>query len=432
MSSPSRPSSVTPLGTIGDENATLSGTSVAPDDGQLAMPSSQSVATASVALLDGQSATSCSTASVPQTSPLPLKDLAAVELQTQLTLAFHTISSLQSDVHSLVTELIATKQQLAYMHTRVSELDALVRDAEVKATRTCKVSDGELSGIKEKVNNIEHCMTNLSSARRTQGQSIRDIRRQVNKIASAIAPAPRYQPTTTARRCPPAGSKPTKTPLSGSSSGNTSDYAPIPVLTSVRDTRDQLSTSRPDQFTGHAHPPRRRSPDQFPDHAHLPHHRSPGEKLSVRRILPDTTHLIIGDSLLRPMKSRKMSTSPLDRVQIISVSGMKAVELLEWLSSQPVAPNVERMTIHVGVNDCKGGEVTSRQWKILLTECQKTFPGARLQASSIITTKRESRLGQTITMTNANLCYACRKLGVTLIDNSTSFTQHGRPILALT
>ena len=84
-----------------------------------------------------------------------------------------------------------------------------------------------------------------------------------------------------------------------------------------------------------------------------------------------------------------------ERVQIISVSGMTTENLMGWLTSQPEAPHVDAVTVHVGVNDCKRHEVSSSQWDELLKECWRVFPSARLHVSNILPAK----------VANSKLCF---------------------------
>ncbi|KAK7498743.1 hypothetical protein BaRGS_00010120 [Batillaria attramentaria] len=158
----------------------------------------------------------------------------------------------------------------------------------------------------------------------------------------------------------------------------------------------------------------------------------PAARLAQCSVKPDATAVIIGDSILRDMQGNKMATTPGERVQIISVSGLTAVDLTEWLLQQKPAPHAETVTLHVGVNDCKISEVTSKQWEDLVTQCRRVFPRARLQASTIIPAKGRHVLNQTISPSNSSLCHVCRKMGVTLINNTATFTAvSGAPRLAL-
>ena len=144
--------------------------------------------------------------------------------------------------------------------------------------------------------------------------------------------------------------------------------------------------------------------------------------LASRQINPESTTFIIGDSLLRGMKGRLMSSGHGDIVQISSVSGLTVKHLTHWLSQQSPAPQVFVATFHVGVNSCKGRhEVSCNDWACLVAEFRRAFPRARLQASSILPLRDSNELQDIIALSNANLFEVCHDTGVIFIDNDTTF-----------
>ena len=159
---------------------------------------------------------------------------------------------------------------------------------------------------------------------------------------------------------------------------------------------------------------------------------TPGQTLSTYSVLTDITTLVIGDSVLSSMTPEQMTTGPDEVVQVIGVSGLKASDLLAWLSEQPDCSHVRRVTLHIGVNDCKRGEVTSRTWNQILDVCRQVFPLARIQMSSIIPARGKLPINESISFSNGNLYHVCKREGVTFIDNTSVFlTSKGAPRKAL-
>ena len=127
-----------------------------------------------------------------------------------------------------------------------------------------------------------------------------------------------------------------------------------------------------------------------------------------------------------------MAMSQNENVQIITVSGLQTRDLLTWLQSQSVCSQVRLVTIHIGVNDCKSGEVTSRIWDQILDCCGRVFPLAGMQISPIIPARGRLPINRSISFSNANLLDVCRCRAVTFIDNDSLFrTRRGAPRKAL-
>nr|KAG5691552.1 hypothetical protein BaRGS_012352 [Batillaria attramentaria] len=161
--------------------------------------------------------------------------------------------------------------------------------------------------------------------------------------------------------------------------------------------------------------------------------QDPASLMMQQSVLPDTTTLLVGDSILKYIKEEMISTGPQDKVQVVSVSGLRTNHLADWLARQPQASGVSLVTFHTGVNDCKEGrDVTTQLWKDLLKHGRRVFPNAHVQASSIIPAKGRHTMNSLISLSNSNLRHVCVTTGVTYIDNSTVFTApSGAPRLAL-
>ena len=421
-----------------------------------------------------------------KTDSLQLSNQALIAAQwllqrQQLQNANHRIAALEKETASL-------RASLAVISTRLDSVDELARDNAVKIINGFKATDkhysGRLADIGEKMESLSNGQKDvrsklgrLDSSKATLTNTIRDIQKKLTTLSNpdvnssdtnmtvrdnnadtapsqvkTVTPVPARPTTTkTSPMVAPEGD------TSQQSTGVTDNIAgtgnPIPVIvTASRPATgsDGLTSSRSDDLTtmssdhniqGHAAPSRRpgdlttnRSDDAASvtsDHNQChaaPNRRpAPADNLARRQVLQEAGHLIIGDSILRRMSGRKMVCRRDERVQIISVSGMSARDLVEWLTRQPEAPHVRVVTFHVGINDCKRGEVTSRMWDDLIKQFSRAFPSARLQASTILPVRRaKCTLSETVTMSNANLCYACRKNGVHLVDNTELFAPHGK------
>ena len=152
------------------------------------------------------------------------------------------------------------------------------------------------------------------------------------------------------------------------------------------------------------------------------HRPTPIQTLLTHKIKSDTTTVIIGDSVLSLMRAEKMATSPSDKVQIISVPGLQARDVLAWLEQQPVCSHIQLVTIHAGVNDCQRSQVTSRTWDHILDACEYVFPMAGIQMSSVIPARGRLPINQCIFSTNRNLQRVCNRRCVKFIDNDHTFT----------
>ena len=141
--------------------------------------------------------------------------------------------------------------------------------------------------------------------------------------------------------------------------------------------------------------------------------------------------VLVGDSVLRYIDPKKIQPEG-ERLQKLFVPGLCIEDLQHWLSTTNPCPDVKQATIHVGINNCPAGAVTTEEWLDLVAGCRKTFPRASLRLSSIIPARGRHNLNNAITPSNNNLHTACRRVGVMVIDNKSSFTaKTGAPRLAM-
>ena len=152
-------------------------------------------------------------------------------------------------------------------------------------------------------------------------------------------------------------------------------------------------------------------------------HESPRLSVSLAQmaVVGSTDYLIIGDSVLSHMRADKMNTGGYVSPQKISITGLTAFQVAQWMQTLTPNPKVSRLVIHVGVNDCKGGEICTEQWSSLLSLCRSRFPSATVIASSIIPARGRHPINPTIAKSNANLKSACREHHVTYVDHHDTF-----------
>ena len=105
----------------------------------------------------------------------------------------------------------------------------------------------------------------------------------------------------------------------------------------------------------------------------------------------------------------------------ISITGLTAFQVAQWMQTLTPNPKVSRLVIHVGVNDCKGGEICTEQWSSLLSLCRSRFPSSTVIASSIIPARGRHPINSTIAKSNDNLKSVCRQHHVTYVDHHDTF-----------
>ena len=160
---------------------------------------------------------------------------------------------------------------------------------------------------------------------------------------------------------------------------------------------------------------------------------SPGERLAQRRVKPDTTRVLIGDSVFLPLKPELMF--PNSTCENISEPGLAVHEACHWLANIPACPNVIQCVFHLGINTCgrTSTSIPSSEWSSLIKLAKKVFPNAQISFSSIILPRSgEPLLKKSVNDSNHTLKLCCTKLECTFIDNDIIFrTANGAPRKAL-
>jgi hypothetical protein len=162
-------------------------------------------------------------------------------------------------------------------------------------------------------------------------------------------------------------------------------------------------------------------------HSNLKNSTSPREQMLAKRVNSSTTHLLLGDSVLRSIDGEVMFQRPI-KYQNLSVSGLTVADLLVWLKQAPVSPNVLAVVVHVGVNTCKSTDITESVWRDLLHSVGRCFPRAFLIASSIVPPRSSGTLRTGVQAANLALWKACSEEWMLFVDNEPTFlTYNGAP-----
>ena len=160
--------------------------------------------------------------------------------------------------------------------------------------------------------------------------------------------------------------------------------------------------------------------------------KRPTNELLSKSVNNEATSLFICDSTLRNMIAGKMASHEEDTVQIICLPDITTSHVFEWADSLPVNRQMQHVTIHIGINDCKVGVVNVSTWDDLLSSLIIKFPNATFYASSILPAKQRDGLNLSITPSNANLKEVCTYKQISYIDHCNVFlAKSGAPKKAL-
>ena len=330
-------------------------------------------------------------------------------------------------IATLEEETASLRASLALLSARLDSVDQLARDNVVKISNGFKAADtylsGQLANVEENwkalantQKGIKSKVASLDSAKTTLTHVMRELQEKVDTLSASTSV--HSSPSTHSSVCdsdmgpylPPhdsssdSGATPSTSSRNLSRGGNRRG-AKIPVV----------ANQRTDRHDNYQQPRRER---HYNKRFNGP---SPRQTLLTYSVIDDASAVVIGDSVLMNVSSERMARCPEEIVQVISVSGLKTPDLLVWLQQQPVCSHVQLVTIHIGVNDCKSGEVTSYTWDQILDGCRHVFPLARVQLSSIIQARGRLPINENIEFSNGNLFRVCRRRNVTFVDNSAVF-----------
>ena len=356
-----------------------------------------------------------------QPAPIPL-DTLHDDIQTAKDhLIVHIddkITQTKNSMRALITE------KCNHFETQIQKLHSLIADLQSENTQLKKENQSIKTQLGTLQSNVKKTKSTTSPVTQTDTQHIQDKHHQSNNSfttqQSPDQPAPWDPPSQASDSSSPDNPSPPVTALhpdvpSHDSSYGVSTYnkfAPLdtdsspPTSLSSQDTSTTVRTNRQTSTPIHIH------------------------KNTVS-VADKTTILLIGDSVLRNIKTHNFATPP-EVVQKICTPGLTVSELCEWLSAAPTNTAINGVTVHVGVNSCKNGPVTVTAWGDLITQCTTAFPRATLRLSSIIPARGWHNLNNTILPSNRNLAKVCKDRDINFIDNDKIFTaKSGAPRLDL-
>ena len=157
---------------------------------------------------------------------------------------------------------------------------------------------------------------------------------------------------------------------------------------------------------------------------------SPGQRLAQCRVEDSTTHLLLGDSIICPMKAHLMF--PEKTCQNLGVPGLSVKDIVHWLENKPKFSQVKVIVCHIGINSCNVSCITVRQWQSLHKLMKRVFPEAEILCSTIVPTKGDHPLRKTVDVSNEALKQAAEGTDITVISNDSVFrAPSGAPRKAL-
>jgi hypothetical protein len=166
-------------------------------------------------------------------------------------------------------------------------------------------------------------------------------------------------------------------------------------------------------------------------HQDRPVPRSPSDVLSQITVNDHATGLLIGDSVMRYVNTKRLAIRYYN-VHKICIPGMTTTDLMHWLKHQCQYPKIKALVVHVGVNDCPSGPVSVNTWSDLAELCKQVFPNACIAFSSLVPAKGRSSINNAILPTNRNLLKACKSSDISLLDNTNAFVaKSGAPKLLM-
>jgi len=140
------------------------------------------------------------------------------------------------------------------------------------------------------------------------------------------------------------------------------------------------------------------------------------------KLTPDTSTVIIGDSVVAGLHQTKMAVDK-ESTQVLSISGLDRTGLLAALKGTVRQPRVTTVVLHIGINDCKRGyTIGNGAWRNMITGLRRCFPAARLMLSSILPRrKHHGHITSCIDQSNYKMQQMCDQHGATFIDNDATF-----------
>ena len=250
---------------------------------------------------------------------------------------------------------------------------------------------------------------------------IRHIRNEQEELPKTkpASKQPR-NPGSTRKTAPPVN-------ISGDSDTTTTTACEDTASTSIHKKPNPTSTSRPSVSSLHS-PDKEVSPVKHGSHNNTADRKNTAaaqaetEWPELPSLPSDTETLVLGDSVLKNLHEHKMSADK-EKTRVIAISGLDRLQLVHLLKGTEPSRKVKRVTIHIGINDCRRGHFIGKgAWRALITAVKQCFPSATLAMSSILPLNdMNQHITACIKNSNASLSVVCWLTGVTFIDNTRSF-----------
>ena len=158
--------------------------------------------------------------------------------------------------------------------------------------------------------------------------------------------------------------------------------------------------------------------------------KTPREQLAECRVMPSTSHLLLGDSLLCPVRPDLMF--PTTAHQTLAVPGLTVSDVVHWLRHVPGCREVRVVVVHVGINSCWENTLRESDWRHLVRLLKTVFPSSQLILSAIVPPAGHHPLRKTVAVSNTALATVCSSESVVLVDHTDTFTTNtGAPRKAL-
>ena len=163
---------------------------------------------------------------------------------------------------------------------------------------------------------------------------------------------------------------------------------------------------------------------------HTPQKKTPREMLAEKRVAPDTTHVILGDSVTTKVDPQLCFPKRIS--QNLSVAGITIEDMKHYLKNIPKQRNVKRIICHIGINSCWQGAILGKSWTDLIKLLKSVFPESYLEFSSIVPPCGGHTLASAAAASNDSLAEECARHDVHLHFHTPTFTtQSGAPRKAL-
>ena len=149
---------------------------------------------------------------------------------------------------------------------------------------------------------------------------------------------------------------------------------------------------------------------------------SENEQPSLPFISKNTSSLIIGDSVVNGIYSRKMNVNN-EKCKVISISGLDTFSLSDYLYNSPVNTNVKTLIVHIGINNAKKGHIiTQDTWKRIIKDLKIKFPNAHISMSTILPYReKHPTIINATDESNNNLECICEDNHIDMINNDDTF-----------